>query len=104
MRFYQKFRFYSNDIILLFTNEIFFNYNLYSMPKPEQKKTKNTQKEKKRKIERLYEKKPIIEFIVAVLSIPSILLLLLLNLKALTNNQNAKPTPTPSRTISGPGT
>jgi hypothetical protein len=74
------------------------------MAKVEQKKAKNTQKAKKRKLERIYEKKPIIEFIVAVLSIPSILLLLLLNLKALTNNSNVKLTPTPSGAISVPGT
>jgi hypothetical protein len=74
------------------------------MAKVEQKKAKNTPKTKKKKLERLYEKKPIIEFIVAVLSIPSILLLLLLNLKALTGNSNAKPTPTPSGAISVPST
>jgi hypothetical protein len=74
------------------------------MAKVEQTKSKNSKKAKKKRIEKLYEKKPIIEFIVAVLSIPSILLLLLLNLKALTNNSNAKLTPTPTGSISVPGT
>jgi len=74
------------------------------MPKAEQKITKDSKKAKKRKIERLYEKKPIVEFIVAILSIPSILLLLLLNLKALTSNNNAKPTPTPGVVSTQPAT
>jgi len=74
------------------------------MAKVEKNKAKNTQKAKKKKLERLYEKKPIVEFIVATLSIPSILLLLLLNLRALTNNNSAKPTPTPNGSISVPGT
>jgi len=73
------------------------------MAKVEQKKS-NTKKSQKKKLERLYEKKPIVEFIVGILSIPSILLLLLLNLKALTNTPNAKPTPTPGGAISVPGT
>ena len=75
------------------------------MAKAEPNKAKNTKKLKKKKLERLYEKKPIVEFIVAVLSIPSILLLLLLNLKSLTNTSNAKPTVTPTISeVSVPGT
>lgn len=66
------------------------------MAKGQKKSPKEIQKAKKKKLERLYEKKPIVEFIVAILSIPSIILLLLLNLKALTNNSSAKITPTPS--------
>jgi|SRR5579872_3380328 len=68
------------------------------MAKEEKKSAKEVQKAKKRKIEKLYEKKPIIEFIVAVLSIPSILLLLLLNIKSLTSNSKATPTVTPGIT------
>src|SRR5579864_9070566 len=60
-------------------------------------------KAKKKKIEKLYEKKPMIEFIVAILSIPSILLLLILNFKSLTSINNAKPIPTPGSTTSATG-
>ena len=74
------------------------------MAKIAKSKAKNTQKANKKKLERLYEKKPIVEFIVAVLSIPSILLLLLLNLKALTNNSSANPPPPPTGVFSVPGT
>ncbi len=73
------------------------------MAKAELKKPSKTKLAKKKKIEKLYEKKPIVEFIVAVLSVPSILLLLLLNFKSLTNPANAKPTPTPTNAISVPG-
>jgi hypothetical protein len=73
------------------------------MVKKEKKSAKEIQKAKKRKIEKLYEKKPIVEFIVAVLSVPSILLLLLLNIKTLTNNSNAKPTPPPITTNTSTG-
>ncbi|SRR6266568_4480222 len=62
----------------------------------------NSKKAKKKKIERLYDKKPMIEFVVAVLSIPSILLLLILNVKSLTNSNNAKLTPTPSHNTTQP--
>src|SRR6266404_2072701 len=72
------------------------------MTKVEQTKVKNSKTAKKKKIERLYDKKPMIEFVVAVLSIPSILLLLILNLKSLTSSNNAKPTPTPSNNTSVP--
>jgi len=73
------------------------------MAKSEKKSQKEIQKAKKKKLERLYEKKPIVEFIVAILSVPSIILLLLLNLKALTNSSGAKITPTPSmaNTVTG---
>src|SRR5438105_2870140 len=60
-------------------------------------------KTKRKKIERLYDKKPAIEFIVALLSVPSLLLLLILNLKSLTGSNDAKPTPTPISNISVPG-
>jgi hypothetical protein len=74
------------------------------MAKVDKIKIKSSKKIKKKKIEKIYDKKPLIEFIVAVLSIPSILLLLILNYKSLTNTNNAKPTPTPTGNISVPGT
>src|SRR6185437_6899439 len=40
-------------------------------------------------------KKPLIEFIVAILSIPSIILILILNYNAIKNQNNTRPTPTP---------
>jgi len=63
-------------------------------------------KAKKKQMDRLYEKKPLIEFIVTLLSIPSILLLLILNFRSLTLSNNAKltPTPNPTQTVSGQGT
>jgi hypothetical protein len=63
--------------------------------KIKQKKLDQNQKEKKTKLERLYSKKPLIEFIVAVLSIPSILLILVLNYNSIKNLDGSKPTPTP---------
>lgn len=63
---------------------------------------------KKKRIDRLYEKKPYIELVVAVLSIPSILLLLILNFKSLTSSSKttptATPTPTSSEKVNLPGT
>jgi hypothetical protein len=67
------------------------------MKKIEFSNSRESRIKKRKRIDRLYEKKPYIEFIVAVLSVPSILLLLILNLKSLTNSNNAKPTPTPSQ-------
>ena len=72
------------------------------MEKIEFSKSRKTRIRKK-KLDRLYDKKPAIEFIVALLSVPSLLLLLVLNFKSLTISNNAKPTPTPSTTVSIPG-
>jgi hypothetical protein len=59
---------------------------------------------KKKKLEKLYEKKPLVEFVVAILSIPSIILLLILNFKSLSNVNNAKLTPTPASSATLPVT
>lgn len=65
------------------------------MAKKESIKAKKT---KKSKLEHVYDKKPLIEFIVALLSIPSIILLLILNFNSIKNLDNPKPTPTPDST------
>lgn len=72
------------------------------MDKTAAQKKINKEKMKKKKLDRIYEKKPLVEFIVATLSIPSIILLLILNFNSL-RSINAKPTPTPTPTISVPG-
>ncbi|HWY79818.1 MAG TPA: hypothetical protein VNW29_05680 [Candidatus Sulfotelmatobacter sp.] len=60
-------------------------------------------KVKKKKLERIYDKKPLIEFIVAILSVPSLILLVILNFNSLRSINNAKPTPTPVSNIVMPG-
>lgn len=50
---------------------------------------------KKSKLEKVYDKKPLIEFIVALLSIPSLILLVILNFNSLRSINGATPTPTP---------
>lgn len=59
--------------------------------------------QKKKGLERLYAKKPFIEFIVAILSIPSIILILILNYNSI-KNLDARPTPTPVSNITTPNT
>lgn len=71
------------------------------MAKKEESKLDKT-KAKKKKLDKLYEKKPLVEFVVAILSIPSILLLLILNFKSLANINNAKLTPTPVSSVTLP--
>ena len=76
------------------------------MDKAAASKKEKEKKIKKKKLDRIYEKKPLVEFIVATLSIPSIILLLILNFNTLrNNNNNAKPTPTPTpnENVSVPG-
>jgi hypothetical protein len=63
--------------------------------KVKQKKADKDKKVKKTKLEHIYSKKPLIEFVVTVLSIPSIILILILNYNAIKNQDNTKPTPTP---------
>ena len=60
------------------------------------------EKKKKRRLDHLYSKKPLIEFIVAVLSIPSIILVLILNFNTIKSINNAKVTPTPVSEITFP--
>jgi len=59
------------------------------------KQKEKEQREKKAKLDRLYSKKPLIEFVVAVLSVPSLILVLILNYNSIKNLNNAKLTPTP---------
>jgi hypothetical protein len=70
------------------------------MKKMEFSHDRKSRKVKKRTLERLYDKKPLIELIVAILSIPSIILLVILNLNSLRNlNSTAKPTGGPVPTV-----
>lgn len=71
------------------------------MEKIEFTRSRRTGKIKKKRLERLYEKKPLIELIVTILSIPSLILVVILNFNSL-KNINAKPTPTPSTTATNP--
>jgi len=66
------------------------------MEKIELNQTRHSRKVKKKKLDRLYDKKPLIEFVVAILSIPSLLLLLILNYNSVKNLNAAKTTPTPT--------
>ncbi len=67
------------------------------MEKIELSQSRKVKKQKKKHLERLYDKKPLIELIVAILSIPSLILIVLLNYNSLENiNGNNKPTPTSS--------
>jgi hypothetical protein len=59
------------------------------------KQKEKEQREKKAKLDRLYSKKPLIEFVVATLSVPSLILVLILNYNSIKNLNNAKLTPTP---------
>ncbi|HEX8932353.1 MAG TPA: hypothetical protein VF810_04310 [Patescibacteria group bacterium] len=65
------------------------------MEKVKLTKAEKASRVKKKKLDKLYDKKPLIELIVAILSIPSLILLALLNIKSLTSSPDAKPTPTP---------
>jgi hypothetical protein len=60
------------------------------------KKSKSEkEKERKRSLDRLYAKKPLLEFVVAVLTVPSLILVLILNYNTIKNLNAAKATPTP---------
>jgi len=75
------------------------------MEKVEFGKSKKTTRIKRKKLDRLYDKKPLIELVVAILSIPSLILLVLLNFNSLKNlNSKASPTPVPTAGIVIPGT
>lgn len=63
--------------------------------------SKKKKEEKKRGLEHLYAKKPFIEFIVALLSIPSLILVLILNYNSI-KNLDAKAAPTPIQNITVP--
>lgn len=63
---------------------------------------KDEKKPKKKGLERLYDKKPLIEFVVAVLSVPSLILVVILNYNSLKNLSASKAvlTPTPTSSVS----
>lgn len=66
------------------------------MEKIEFSRSRKLNKPRKKGLESLYDKKPLIEFVVAILSIPSIILLVILNYNTLQNlNNKPQPTPTP---------
>lgn len=66
------------------------------MEKIELGNSRSSRRVKKKKLERLYDKKPFIELIVALLSIPSLLLLVILNYNSVKNLNSSKITPTPA--------
>ena len=57
---------------------------------------------RKKGLEHLYSKKPLIEFVVAVLSVPSLILVLILNFNTIKNLNAAKAAPTPISGITLP--
>jgi hypothetical protein len=63
------------------------------MEKIEFSRSSRLKKPKRKPIERLYDKKPLIELVVAILSIPSLVLIVLLNYNTL-RNSNKSPEPT----------
>ena len=70
------------------------------MEKMEFSRSRRLKKHKRKSLERLYDKKPLIELIVAILSIPSLILLVLLNYNTLRNlNKSPEPTSAPASTI-----
>jgi len=73
------------------------------MEKIEFTRSRRTGKIKKKRLERLYDKKPFIELIVTILSIPSLILVVILNFNSL-KNISAIPTPTPAVTNPNPTT
>jgi len=73
------------------------------MEKMEFSRSRRLKKNKRKTLEHLYDKKPLIELIVAILSIPSLILLVLLNYNSLRNlNKSSEPTPTPSANSTAP--
>ncbi|HSX09667.1 MAG TPA: hypothetical protein VLF93_05925 [Candidatus Saccharimonadales bacterium] len=60
-------------------------------------------KARKSKLDRIYSKKPLLEFIVAALSVPSLILILILNYNTIKSINNTKPTPTPVPNVATPG-
>lgn len=70
------------------------------MEKMEFSRSRRLKKHKRKTLEHLYDKKPLIELIVAILSIPSLVLLVLLNYNTLRNlNKSPEPTSTPASNI-----
>jgi len=69
------------------------------MTKPKSTNKHTDAKVKKKGLEKLYSKKPLIEFIVTVLSVPSIILILILNYNSLKNLNESKITPTSSSAV-----
>lgn len=68
------------------------------MEKIELSRSRRVAQKKRIKLDRLYDKKPLLELIIAILSIPSLILIVLLNFNTLKSLNLAKPTPTPSNT------
>ncbi len=73
---------------------IFFYLQLKYIMGTSRTKQQVARAEKKR-LDKLYSKKPLIEFIVATLSVPSLILVLILNYNSIKNLNDAKLTPTP---------
>lgn len=65
-------------------------------------KKKLAEQEKKSRAAQIYAKKPHIEFIAAILSIPLFISIIILNFNNIKNLGNAKPTPTPGITVIAP--
>ena len=68
------------------------------MEKIELSRSRRTDHKKRSKPDRVYDKKPLIELIVAILSIPSLVLVVLLNFNTLKSLNGTKITPTPGIT------
>jgi hypothetical protein len=72
------------------------------MEKMDLSRSTRAAQKKRSKLDRVYDKKPLIELVVAILSIPSLILVVLLNFNSLKNLDAAKLTPTPGTTNTVP--